>query len=319
MIKYLVIILLLAQSAELLLPDYEFIEISDFLVTEQGIFVADIQMARIYHFDIDGTLLTYVGRKGRGPGEYSYGPNKLTIIKNRIYAYDKIPSVLNIYDLSLELAEVRVDRSSFIPALEHFQYADSLMFIATTPLWGEEFGKYNISGELIHPIEIPDRSDWILRESFKGFTMNSEIVLVWKYVNRIDTFTLSGERKNTCKLTDLPDEVKHEIYKDDRLIPQGVTEKEASYLKSGIYIPHGVLMRNILEYQNYLLIQTGPIYSKNLVKVVDNKCNILGNINLDSSKTLRGIDAERNVLYYSYMKDNSERIGKKALNINWVE
>lgn len=51
------------------------------------VFIADIQKQLIYVFESDGQFITQLGRKGNGPGEFSY-IKSLQITNNFLYAFD---------------------------------------------------------------------------------------------------------------------------------------------------------------------------------------------------------------------------------------
>jgi len=49
-----------------------------------NIFVSDTKTKRVIKFDPSGNYLFQIGRKGQGPGEFSYGPFKIMLMKNFI-------------------------------------------------------------------------------------------------------------------------------------------------------------------------------------------------------------------------------------------
>lgn len=85
------------QSDEAALQERYFAEVSDLVVTESGVYVADLKMGRIIKFDHDGVEIARNGGQGRGPGEFLMGPNRLVKAGGRLLVMDQLPGSLNIF------------------------------------------------------------------------------------------------------------------------------------------------------------------------------------------------------------------------------
>jgi len=71
----------------------------DWTVDDSGrVFIADVQDMSINVFEPDGRFTTSVGRKGKGPGEFTYIKD-LYIRNNFLYIYDSNPQTIDEFGL----------------------------------------------------------------------------------------------------------------------------------------------------------------------------------------------------------------------------
>ena len=61
-------------------------------------FLADIHEHRILHFDGRGNRLPDIGRKGQGPGEFSFRLMALDFHDGHLYAVELMGRTINVYD-----------------------------------------------------------------------------------------------------------------------------------------------------------------------------------------------------------------------------
>ena len=312
MLLNLLILLFTIQSGEAALQERYFAEVSDLVVTESGVYVADLKMGHIIKFDQDGVEIARNGGQGRGPGEFLMGPNRLVKAGGRLLVMDQLPGSLNIFKPDLTLQEVVVDRDVFIPAYDAFYHADSLLFMASSPIYGENFGKYNLRGGLISAIEIYDLHGMGLRDTFTGFSTGNELALIWTYVNRLDTFTPEGEYSGTCRISTLPDEVDYEIQHFD--IPTAnMTEEQAALFNKGVYLPSGQLIRGVAQTGEHLIVQYGGRFNNGTAVVINTNCEILHEFEFSADRRIMFYDEQRSRLYYTYELET--RVGYEELEL----
>ncbi|MCH8557363.1 MAG: 6-bladed beta-propeller, partial [Balneolia bacterium] len=295
---FLIFIFTIQTPGESLHQQY-FAQVSDLIVTESGVYVSDLRSAQIFKFDHDGNQISRTGRQGRGPGEFQMGPNRMVKADGRLLVLDQLPGSLNIFNPDLSLQEVIVDRDVFIPAYDAFHHADSLLFMASSPIYGENFGKYNLRGGLISEIEIPDLHGMGLRDTFTGFSTGKQLALIWTYINRLDRFTPEGVYSGTCQISSLPDEVDYEIQHFD--IPtNNMTEEQATLFNKGVYLPSGQLIRGVAQAGEHLIVQYGGRFNNGIAIVIDTHCEIIHEFEFPGSQRIMFYDEQRSRLYFTY-------------------
>jgi len=62
------------------------------------VYVLNFSEARIQHYDRDGQLKQIIGRKGKGPGEFTF-PSQFTMFDDRLYVFDLLEGHLTMFDL----------------------------------------------------------------------------------------------------------------------------------------------------------------------------------------------------------------------------
>lgn len=63
----------------------------------------------------------------------------------------------------------------------------------------------------------------------------------------------------------------------------------------------------------------GRQYNDDKVFFFNDQCETLGAMELGNGKTIRAIDSDNSLLYYSYSHDYYDRIGIKKLDIEWFQ
>ncbi len=308
----LLILLLTIQSGEAALQEKSFAEVSDLLVTESGVYVADLKMGHIIKFDHDGVEIARNGRQGRGPGEFLMGPNRLVKAGDRLLVLDQLPNVLNIFNPDLSLSDMISDRDVFVPAYDAFLHADSLLYLASSPIFGEDFGIYNLRGGLEHAIEIPDLARAGLRGTFRGFSTGDRIALLWTYINRLDTFTSDGERISTCQIAELPDEVEHQIQQFD-FPTENMTEAQAAIFSEGVYVPYGRLINGVTASGEHLLVQYGNQFNVGRIVLINQACEIIHELEFPANQRIMFYDEQRSRLYYTY--EYATKVGYEEIEL----
>ena len=91
-------------------------------------------------FNRSGTFITQIGKKGRGPGEYSH-PGQIRIINNKILIPDAGNNVIHIYDIKgnfIENVKSPGQFSNQIQVNNYFPITDSLFLVQIPNLTGRE-------------------------------------------------------------------------------------------------------------------------------------------------------------------------------------
>lgn len=68
---------------------------------DSHIFILDRMQQKIFHFDINGTFLGELNRRGNGLGEY-YGLHSCMVKDNLLYVFDKVGQNILLYDFSFK-------------------------------------------------------------------------------------------------------------------------------------------------------------------------------------------------------------------------
>ena len=94
----------LARVDLLELGDFEFGEISDFIIQSDAIYIADLYSSQLYKFSLEGEFLKKAGNSGRGPGEFEYGPKLIAANSEKLFVNSLAPW-LHVFDLNLNYIE----------------------------------------------------------------------------------------------------------------------------------------------------------------------------------------------------------------------
>ena len=78
--------------------------ISGTVDSEGNIYIIDAKSYELYKFSKDGNLIKKTGRRGNGPGEFSF-PRAVYIFNNKIYTFDYNQPFVNIFRKDLTLME----------------------------------------------------------------------------------------------------------------------------------------------------------------------------------------------------------------------
>jgi len=79
-----------------------------FVRPDGQVYLLNFSEARIQHYDADGKLVRNIGRKGRGPGEFTF-PSYVSLTGDRLYVWDELTNLISEFDLEGQfLRQVRV-------------------------------------------------------------------------------------------------------------------------------------------------------------------------------------------------------------------
>lgn len=115
-------------------------EITQMLIQGNDIVISDKKTQRIYHFDISGKFLNFIGKLGGGPNEYS-DLGAIEIIENELYLYDKGKHYICVYDLNGDFKRKVSD--------EEYYYSESMLYLnnrlySITNYTQSDLGFYNL-------------------------------------------------------------------------------------------------------------------------------------------------------------------------------
>ena len=242
-----------------------FFRISDIEVSsENNIYVADSGDNSISKFDMKGNLLARAGRDGEGPGEFSNGPTELAILGHEIISLDMaLDKNAPVFDLDLnykhtlrllgfEAVGGRTKDILYITNndLSPKSLEDIENFESSKYLW-----LYDQQGTLIDGVDMVDLPYYTLYRSCRLLiTPDDNLVLVYKYVNRIDYLDSNGKLLRRTKLPGLPDEMPGNA----REFP-GMKDMAPAMLKvtkQSMYLPEGMLFRTaVVDNRGHVFIQ----------------------------------------------------------------
>lgn len=169
------------------------------------IFVADAQDYSISKFDKNGRLLAKSGSQGEGPGEFTNGPYTIEVVGNRLFSFDTaLAQRAPIFDLDLELQETMRMYGGSVTALKKGG------FVLSGPPMGETFSDKRLRhfdgrGNFIEAYTLPDlRPNAFMRMAHVLEAPSGELIMPFKYLNRIDVLDAKGRHLRTLQIPKLP-------------------------------------------------------------------------------------------------------------------
>lgn len=79
-----------------------------FVRPDGQVYILNFSDARIQHYDAGGKLVRNIGRKGKGPGEFTF-PSYVNLTGDRLYVWDELTNLISEFDLDGQfLRQVRV-------------------------------------------------------------------------------------------------------------------------------------------------------------------------------------------------------------------
>ena len=144
--------------------------VADAAFTPEGdVYIIDTRSVMVMAWNADGSFKAHFGKKGQGPGEFSFrgnaGPGgNIGITDQHIYIYDQGSKFINIFsrdhkfikNLPLEITQGSVSL---------FEVADDENLLVTNASWFSDepyrlFARYNMQGKLIHQFEKVKDATW---------------------------------------------------------------------------------------------------------------------------------------------------------------
>jgi len=78
---------------------YQVMRTNEVFVRPNGeVFLLNFDDAKVQHYAADGRLKAEIGRKGRGPGEFTF-PTYIGMDETRLYVYDRLSDMVNVFAL----------------------------------------------------------------------------------------------------------------------------------------------------------------------------------------------------------------------------
>ncbi|MGC8898645.1 MAG: hypothetical protein ACP5ON_10500 [Bacteroidota bacterium] len=177
---------------------------------DQSIVVSDKLDYQLKKFDRFGNMVAAVGRRGKGPGEFSAGPGPIASYNRVIAAADFASPRVDIFSSDLKY------QSTFYAQGPVFD----LQFDAGGNLWvGALSGakdkllfKCNISGRVLQTVPLRNARGDMFADIFT-FTINSEgkIIIAYAVQNKVEIWDTSGNFYREFSVPGLPPEPKYHL------------------------------------------------------------------------------------------------------------
>ena len=234
-----------------------FFEVTDITVGRDGsIYVADRLDFSISKFDTQGRLIRRVGSQGVAPGEFVNGPRSIALLDSILIATDqKGTGVMHFFDLDLNYegsARVRLP-------IDMDSAPNELLYLGSTDLTDLTTVKRYIStyvphGEPSRIFELRDMHEYNIENFFfvlAGYP--GKVVIVFRAVNRIDVYDLSGNIVDQLSVSDLPLR-----YEGSFMDLEGRTHLPDHIVESISYVPGGLMFTGaVLDHKGNLFLEHG--------------------------------------------------------------
>ncbi|MXW31516.1 MAG: hypothetical protein F4100_05655 [Rhodothermaceae bacterium] len=234
-----------------------FFEVTDITVGRDGsIYVADRGDFSISKYDSQGQLISRLGSQGVAPGEFANGPQYIALVDSTVIATDqKGTGVMHIFDLDLNYegsaqVSLPLDMDSAPNELLYFGSTD-LTDLTTVKRY---IGTYVPHGEPSRIFELKDMHEYNIENFFfllAGYPGN--VVIVFRAVNRIDVYDLSGNIVDQLSVSDLP--LRYEGMPVDLGELPNLPDE---VVKSVSYVPGGIMFTSaVLGHEGNLFLEHG--------------------------------------------------------------
>lgn len=181
--------------------------IADLIPLDDGSFViSDRLMNRILKVNGEGELVKMTGRDGRGPGEFSGGPDLIVENDGLLYVFDRsISRVVQVFDHDLNYVttlKIRIARDAVA-------ISDSVMLLHYYNSSNDKFlHLYDYFGEPKSSLDHETGSNEYTNLN-NGHILNigkERMVLVYKHMNRIEFFNPEFELSKRVSIDSLPEQ-----------------------------------------------------------------------------------------------------------------
>ena len=181
--------------------------ISDLIPLDDGSFIiSDRLQNKILKVNREGELVTMTGRDGRGPGEFTGGPDLIVESDGLLYVFDRsISRVVQVFDHALNYVttlNIRIARDAVA-------MSDSLMVLHYYNSSNDKFlHLYDYSGELKFSVDHETGSKNYTNLN-NGHVLNigkERLVLVYKHMNRIEFYNRGFELSKRISIDSLPEQ-----------------------------------------------------------------------------------------------------------------
>jgi len=239
------------------LGNIKFLEIVDFKVYDQNIYLTDTRGQTVYKFNLQGKLLSSTGREGRGPGEFVNGPRHIAMIKDKIYVTSFMPWVL-VYDKELNFLENKNLLKSPVNTYG-LNSNENVIYIVPTKFYEENLFLYNPETEEIESIFLDFKIEPGLLYKHTIYSMGDKWLFAWHFKNQFKIFDKDLNYLNTFSIDGLPNQAKGRIEQLKR-IPTELTTYQAEAYRLGTFIPEGTFFYSFAKLnEEHLLIQLGTL------------------------------------------------------------
>lgn len=279
--------------------DESFFQVSDVVVDGTGnIYIADRQAFSISKYDSTGRYVSQIGRRGDGPGEFSGEPYLIALLDSTLLVFQiGAGRGTQVLTLDLEYSATRLFPS---PLAVTGSNRNTLLIgspLVGLPPYGDNsdayIAEYNIEGDLLRTIILDELSPYSIENMLDVFAdSRGYVILVFKFVNRVDVRDETGALVNRFSISEMPEKYPGETLK---VQIEGIPA----------YAPGGILFASAaLDDKNHIFIQGGQLNGEPAnrnVFVVDYSGNVITSFMLPEGSRLMYIDEDE----YLYARSNN--------------
>ncbi len=232
-------------------------EVTDITVGRDGsIYVADRRGFSISKYDSQGQLISQVGHQGMAPGEFVSGPRSIALLDSILIATDqKGMGTMHFFDLDLNYtgsAQITVvgDMDSAPNQRLYYESAD----LMDVKVLNSYISAYAPNGETSRIFELKNLHKYNIENRFFLLAGHPDkVIVVFRAVNRIDVYDLSGNVLNRLSVADLPMR-----YEGSFIGLEGRTPLPDHVVKSISYVPGGMVFTGaVLDHKGNLFLEHG--------------------------------------------------------------
>jgi hypothetical protein len=292
------------------LEDFEFGEISDFIIQSEAIYIADVKSSQLFKFSLRGKFLKKVGNSGRGPGEFEYGPRLIASNSEKLFVNSLAPW-LHVYDLNLNYIK---DREVIKNALTIHDIItdDDLIIMAPTQFYEDDVFILNSKDGNLNKMKLDFKIESGLLSKFSILKFDNELLFAWNFKNEFKLYNKEFELINSYKIGNMVEYAPGIV--EPIKVPFEPTSHQKKVYSRGTFTPLGTLFSAFITLdENTFIIQLGTEDGLDKCLIMSKKGEIIDEFYLPSkSKVLLAYN--NGVLY---MKDRkTEKVEAWKFNSN---
>lgn len=190
---------LLAHYGEHTSDDFFFDGIDGMTITPTGeLYVVDRKQNCLFKFDLEGNLLTKIGRKGQGPGEFNF-PRDVIAVNDQIWVTDYLNARIQIFKNDQYASMIKLDKPT---SPVSFAVIDDIIYVGGHYYINEisAIAKLNTKGEVlgvIKGLDVPKSPYENTAALWRGYELkalgNKQLLLGFNYDSLIVTASTAGK------------------------------------------------------------------------------------------------------------------------------
>ncbi len=246
-------------------------------------------------FNKDGTLIKRIGDRGQGPGEFSYEPKTLALLKDTLFVADFMGNI-QLFNLNLEFVKKLPGLlpSSFVVDVVAKKLIASKGSIKDIDI---DLIFYNSKFEKTSSVSIEDLSEYPNVNTFEKAVDESHIILVFYHQNRIDIRDKNGVLVRKLSMNKLPknvplfDNTKIMLRGIENIFKKGSKRKLPEFNKNSFIYPQKKIFRSLaVDSYGHIFIQGGDYSEKGQIYVLNYQGDLLTSFKLPEGSRLMHID-----------------------------